>query len=89
MKTEIIITGQISGNFTLRSAIYYDECTSLPFSGFCLKFKTKKDAKKALWEAFKLLRSDREDAKNSRLSYSKNGSLRYDASRATLTNQLN
>lgn len=85
MKCSIIITGQISGNFTLKRAIggYFEEKRTM-FNGFELFFKTKKEAKKELWEAYKFLRSDKTDAQNSRLSYSKYGTLSYDASTAKI-----
>ncbi len=86
MKTVIEITGQIMGNITLAHAIenYESETRRTMFNGYAIEFKTKASAKKALWEAYKHLRADKEDAKNSRLSYSKFGSLRYDASQASI-----
>ena len=86
MKTSIEISGQISGNRTLLNAIPSDgnSTKSLPFYGYVVTFKTKKEAKKALWEAYKSLRQDKEDAEKSMLSYSKTGSLSYDASKAKI-----
>jgi hypothetical protein len=86
MKAFISITGQISGNRTLLNSIPSNgsQTTSLPFNGFKINFSTKKDAKKALWEAYKSLRSDKEDARKSLLSYSKDGFLNYDASTAKI-----
>lgn len=87
MKTVITITGQISGNRTLLNAIPSDGNSTkhLPFYGYAITFKTKKEAKKALWEAYKLLRQDKEDAEKSMLSYSKFGWLNYDASKAKIS----
>lgn len=84
MKTKIAITGQISGNSTLAGAIqtYDSEMKRGMFNSYIITFKTKAAAKKALWEAFKHLRADKEDAAASMLSYSKHGYLSYDASRA-------
>lgn len=86
MKTTITITGQISGNITLRGAIatFDSEIKKTMFNGYEITFNTKKEAKKALWEAFKYLRADKQDAQASMLAYSKSGSLRYDASRASI-----
>lgn len=86
MKTNIIITGQISGNHTLVNAIstYESEKHNIGFNNYRLSFPTKAAAKKALWEAFKYLRADKQDAYALMLSYSKHGSMRYDASRAEI-----
>lgn len=86
MKTAIIITGQISGNRTLLNSIdaFGNQISSLSFNGFKIEFETKKEAKKALWKAYKTLRSDKEDAQKSRLAYSKKGWLDYDASCAKI-----
>lgn len=90
MTTSIEISGQISGNTTLANAINAldSEMKRTMFNGYKITFKTKAAAKKALWEAFKHLRSDKEDARNSMLAYSaKTGWLRYDASYARLLQQ--
>lgn len=86
MTTTIFITGQIGGNHTLASAIgtYESSTKTGMFYSKIITFPTKKAAKKALWEAFKYLRQDKEDAQASRLAYSKFGSLRYDASVAQI-----
>ena len=86
MTTSIIISGQISGNHTLASAIatYESEVRDGMFYSKIVTFPTKKAAKKALWEAFKHLRQDKEDAQASRLRYSKSGELYYDASVAKI-----
>ena len=85
MRTSIFISGQINGNYTLKGAICgFEEEKRTMFNGFELKFKTKKEAKKSLWEAFKYLRQDKQDANASMLSYSKYGVLSYDASKAKI-----
>lgn len=86
MKTSIQITGQVSGNRTLLNNIngVDAEIKNLPFNGYLITFSTKKAAKKALWEAFKSLRSDLTDYVASNVRYSKYGSLSYDASRAEI-----
>lgn len=85
MITTIHITGQISGNHTLRSALTtLDTMESKRFNDIILTYPTKAAAKKALWAAFKHLNTDRQDAIASRLTYSKAGILRYDASVATI-----
>ena len=87
MKTEIRVRGQINGNSILCRAIQTNNCDarSTNFFGYCLTFPTKKAAKKALWEAYKYLRSSEpEFAKGGGISYSKYGYLSYDASKAEI-----
>jgi hypothetical protein len=86
MKTSITITGQINGNSRLVNAIstYESETNSIEFNNYQIIFPTKKSAKKALWEAFKYLRSEEPEFAKGGISYSKYGSLRYDASRAEI-----
>jgi len=87
MKTTIEITGQISGNFTLRNAISrtgWPEIHKGMFNAFRLTFETRKEARKALWEAYKSLREDKQDARASMLKYTPKYSLSYDASRAVI-----
>lgn len=90
MKTKIYISGQIGGNFELRSAIITSECqeTRTRFGGFCLEFPTKKAAEKALWEGYKILRRKHIDSiKENRnlLTYSAKSAIYYDASEATIS----
>ena len=87
MKTTIEITGQISGNFTLRNAIAstgWPEIHNGMFNAFRLTFETRKEARKAMWEAYKSLREDKQDAQASRLRYIPKHSLSYDASKAVI-----
>lgn len=88
MKTTITITGQIGNNMTLRGAIETrdSETKCTMFNGYEITFATKKEAKKAMWEAYKYLKADKEDARASRLAYSKYGLLKYDASTAKINN---
>jgi hypothetical protein len=87
MKTSIEISGQISGNSTLANAIntFDSEMKRTMFNGYKITFKTKKAAKKALWEAFKYLRNEEPEFARGGIFYSKHGSLRYDASYAKLS----
>lgn len=84
MTTTITINGQINGNFRLLGAIQTSSSKKedAGFNNFRLIFPTKAAAKKALWEAFKYLRS--EAPCYGRLSYSKHGILSYDASTAKI-----
>lgn len=84
MKTIIQITGQLSGNMILKNAIreYDDQVTKLTFYGYNVTFRTKKEAKKALWEAYRHLKREEPDYRGIR--YSKYGALSYDASQAII-----
>lgn len=84
MKAKIEITGQISGNFRLRNAVITPDCEEYRgmFNSFILKFRTKKDAYKALWEGYKYLRREYPDPY---LHYNKKKSLSYDASIAKIS----
>jgi hypothetical protein len=88
MKTIINISGQISGNQTLRNAILTHDAEEerSGFNGYKITFPTKKAAKKALWYGFKYLRStlDNPSSGIGGLRYSKFGSLYYDASKAEM-----
>jgi len=82
MKTYIEVTGQFAGNIKLSTAIqtFDSEMQKLPFNGYKITFKTKKEAKKALWDAYKWMKANDYNP----LKYKKSGSLSYDASRATI-----
>lgn len=87
MTTTINVTGQISGNIKLFNALGIVgeiKASSLPFYGYSRTYKTKRAAKTALWEAFKYLRSQEPEFAKQGISYSKYGSLNYDASRAEI-----
>jgi hypothetical protein len=83
MQTSIYISGQISGNLTLMNAIKtFDSETKKEFNNYKIIFKTKKEAKKALWAAYQYLRCNEPEFNG--INYSKHGSMRYDASTATI-----
>lgn len=87
MKTSITISGQISGNQTLRNAIYSLNCETkkLQFNNYEIIFPTKKEAVKALSDAFQTLKSEElEYYKDGGISYSRGSYLQYDASTATI-----
>jgi hypothetical protein len=83
MKATIEISGQINGNSTLKGAIDCYDVEKTMFYGYRLNFNTKKEAKKALWGAYKFLRSDSE--KRHCLRYSGGTALYYDASKAIIS----
>ena len=86
MTTSITITGQISGNFKLLNAIStYDSIKKdIGFNNYQLIFKTKAEAKKALWEGWKYLKRNEPEFVRKDDYSAKNGSLNYDASRAKI-----
>jgi len=87
MKTIINITGQINGNNRLVNAIstFDSEMKRGQFYGYSITFKTKAAAKKALWAAYRYLVSNEPEFRHG-ISYSKYGTLSYDASRAEIDN---
>lgn len=88
MKTEIIITGQISGNFKLRNAIITAECEEKRvFNNIVLTFKTKESAVNALSEGYQYMCKEmpEEKGKMSGIRYTRGCSLSYDASRAVIS----
>lgn len=88
MKTEVHITGQISGNTRLRNAIITACCEERRgmFYGYILTFRTKKAATKAISDGYKYLCSEmpEEKGKMSGIRYSRGYALAYDASRAVI-----
>lgn len=84
MKAVIIIEGQISGNQTLNGAISGGFWTKTNFYGYKVEFKTKKEAKQALWQAYEHLRREDPEFAKFGIKYSKSGFLKYDASTATI-----
>lgn len=89
MKTEIIISGQISGNHKLRSAIVTAECQERKgmFYSIILTFPTKKAAKKALSTGYQyMIREMPEEKKGlGGINYSRGYSLAWDASIAKIS----
>jgi len=83
MQTTIYVSGQINGNFALRSALLstdFEEVKETMFNGFAFRFRTKKQAEKALWQAYKQLRAQDEQA-----DYHAKDTLYYDASKAYIS----
>lgn len=91
MKTEIRITGQISGNHRLanRIAAVGNRIESIKDGMFYSKiivFETKRAAKQALWKAFTSLCAE-EPGQRDKLGgirYSSGSALYYDASKAVI-----
>jgi hypothetical protein len=85
-KTTVFIEGQTNGNRKLCNHIaglancFVEQTTAR--NGIALLFPTKREAKKAIWEAYIELRRDPDNKEI--LSYSKFGALRYDASSAEI-----
>jgi len=100
MKTFIYISGQIQSSLTLLininaasdAGLYVANLAIAP-DHYRLLFSTKKDAKRALWLAFKALYTqyiyENGRIDYSQISYSKHGILSYDSSKAEIrTEQL-
>jgi hypothetical protein len=86
MKTSIIITGSgiSSKNALLRKIRVYDsQVKKLPFNNYSIQFDTKKEAVKALSEAFQDMRSDW-DYKDY-IDYARGRFLSYDAGTARIS----
>lgn len=88
MKTEIVISGQISGNHKLRNAIITADCEEKKrFNDIILTFKTKESAINALSEGYQYMCREmpEEKGKMSGIRYTRGCSLSYDASRAVIS----
>lgn len=85
MKTEIIISGQISGNYRLLNALndYQAEYSKIPFYGHKLTFPTRKAARKALWDGYRYLLAQEPEFKHG-IGYTAKTALHYDASIAKI-----
>jgi len=90
MKAFVDITGQVNGNFTLRNKIAIcdgvTEVNNTNYFGYRVYFKTIKQAKQALKQAYhSFIREDPQD-KNKLSGYRMIGDerLEYDASSATM-----
>ena len=79
MKTTIEIKGQLNGNFKLRNAIDNGEVKERPFNCYSIFFNTKRDAKKALKDAYKYMKANDHDVELIRGEV-----LLYDASSASI-----
>ena len=86
MKAAIFISGQISGNFRLKNACSTidSELKKEIFNGFSLHFNTVKEARKAMKEGYKFLKSEEpEFYKEGGINFF-NNTLSYDASTAKI-----
>lgn len=88
MKTDIIISGQISGNSKLRNAIITAECEEKRgmFNSCILTFKTKESAINALSRGYQRMCRETPEEKGTMtgIRYTRGLSLSYDASRAVI-----
>ncbi len=86
MKVQIRITGQIGGNYKLRSSLP-DATESGQYNSFILDYNSIREAKQAIKKAYKSLIMDEPENKGmSGIRKSKdNTSLFYDASKAVIT----
>jgi hypothetical protein len=83
MQTDILISGQISGNFRLLRALNNGNYSKGNFNSFTIHFKTKGEAIKAIKAGYKSLKN--EEPEYSGISKSNcNTFLRYDASNAEI-----
>jgi len=79
MEYKIIISGGISGNRQLVNHCgVTDRLENRPFHGYALYYSSKKEATKALSEAYQELKND------TMCSYSRGNFFRYDASVAEI-----
>jgi len=87
MKTQISITGQPAGNLRLRLHVGKEaEKIEQSFCNYTLFFRTKKEAKKALWTAYKNLKELEPDFyRDGGIRYFPGRVLRYDASSAKIS----
>lgn len=92
MRTEITISGQISGNHRLYNRILavgnrIESYREGRFTNKIIVFETKRAAKQALWKAFKSLCAEEPGQRNKTggINYSAGYSLCYDASRAVIS----
>jgi len=86
MKAQIQISGQINGNFTLLNKLNtIHGYKKTMFNGFLIEYKTIGEAKKAIREAYKVLKRECKEDNIKLPSISKsNDYLSYDASTAQL-----
>jgi len=86
MKTQISITGQPAGNLRLRLHVGGAEKIEQSFCNYVLFFRTKKEAKKALWTAYKNLKELEPDFyRDGWIRYFPGRMLIYDASSAKIS----
>lgn len=84
MKTLIIISGQVAGNHRLHQHLHRDaERVERSYQDFRVTFRTKAQAKHALWQAYKNLRELEPDFhREGGITYLPGRKLIYDASTA-------
>lgn len=88
MKATIYIKGQINGNSHLKCALNgYESSKDIMFNGIALHYNTKKEAIKAIRDAYNTLIADEPQRKNKiggiRVNKDRT-QLYYDASQATI-----
>ena len=83
MRTVIEISGQIRGNSTLRNAIITtgSQEQRTQSGGYRIKFNTRKEARRSLWDAYRKIRRD----EPGEVSYSPGTTLSYDSSTARIS----
>ena len=86
MQTTIFISGQPNGNRKLANAIATrdSETNNAGFGNYQIIFKTKSEAKKALWNGYLSLKENEPEFVRKDDYSAKYGTLSYDASSATI-----
>ena len=89
MKAEIIITGQVSGNFHLLGKMHNYSELQKSYANFTLKYNTKKQAQADLESAWKAIKRDESEYCKKDGSYivrhnKRATALIYDASKAAI-----
>lgn len=91
MRTEIRITGQISGNHRLYNRLLavgnrIESNRNGMFNSKVIVFETKRAAKQALWKSFTSLCAEEPGLRNKQggIRYSAGSTLYFDASQATI-----
>lgn len=87
MKAQIIVSGQISGNYTLLHACstFDSETSKTMFNGFKIVFNTMKEARQAMRNGYKALKAEEPDFYKDGGIGLYNDCLSYDASTARLS----
>lgn len=89
MKVNIVITGQVSGNFTLLNKLNNGTQKSGMFNSFILNFDKKSEAIKAIKAAYKSLCNEEPENKGLIRKNEDSTILSYDASKAIILNVNN
>ena len=86
MKSQIVISGQISGNYRILSALHtYNDIENIGFNNSRIIFNTVGEATKTLRDAYKKLIRDEPEFKNGIKIDRSSKYLKYDASQAIIT----